>query len=262
MAIAAGALALTGCASGHTTPAPQPAQIQPLPTTGKLDYQLGGAVAPREGVTVVARDRTDEPATGVYSICYINGFQTQPAELPQWSDDLVLKVDGEPLADPGWPDEVVLDTSTADKRQRIATIVGEWIAGCAADGFAAVEFDNLDSYSRSQGMLTADDNLALAELLVQRAHEEHLAAGQKNALELGTRGRDVAQFDFAVAEECHEFDECGAFAEIWGERFVDIEYTDTASLDSLCDDADLPKLSVVRDRELSPGGETWDCEAL
>lgn len=244
--LAAVVLGLTACASG----------IQPLPTEGRVDYQLGGASELRDGVTVVARDRTDEPAAGVYSICYVNGFQTQPGALEDWPTELLLVVDGEPLIDPGWPDEVILDTSTAANRERITAIVGDWIAGCAADGFSAVEFDNLDTYSRSTGLLTVEHNLALATALVDRAHQEGLAAGQKNSLELGSRGRDDVGFDFAVVEECHEFDECAAFADIWGGRWIDIEYEADADL---CDDPDIPTLTVVRDRELSPGGTTWDC---
>ena len=247
--IAAAVLVLSGCS----------AAIQPLPTEGKVDYQLGGASDPRDGVTVVARDRTEQPAPGVYSICYVNGFQTQPGDLGDWPDDLVLHVDGEPLIDPGWPDEAILDTSTSASRERIAQIVGGWIAACADDGFDAVEFDNLDTYSRSTGLLTEKDNLALATALVERAHREGLAAGQKNSLELDTRGRDEAGFDFAVVEECHEFDECAAFADIWGEQWLDVEYE---AADDLCDDPSLPTLTVVRDRDLTPGGPTEDCSSL
>lgn len=234
------------------------ADIQALPTDGRVDYQLGGAYEPRDGVTVVARDRGDPALPGVYSICYVNGFQTQPGELREWPDELLLHVDGKPLIDPGWPDEVILDTSTAEKRERIAAIVGEWIAGCADDGFQAVEFDNLDTYSRSGDLLAIDDNLALASALVARAHAERLAAGQKNSLELGTRGRDEAGFDFAVVEECHVFDECAEFTAIWGDQWVDIEYADD---DAPCDDPDLPALTVIRDRDLTPGGFTADCAA-
>ena len=150
---------------------------------------------------------------------------------------------------------MILDTSTEASRTAILAIVGEWIDGCAADGFQAVEFDNLDTYSRSDGALLMDDNLALAELLVDRTHAAGLAAGQKNSLELGTRGRDDAGFDFAVVEECHEFDECAAYGEIWGGQWIDIEYEDNA----VCADENSPLLTVVRDRELTPGGTYTTC---
>ena len=243
-------LALGGCSAGDASP-----DIQSLPTSGAVDYQLGGAYDPPDDVTVVARDRADEPLEGVYSICYVNGFQTQPGELSDWPDDLLLQKDGEPFIDPGWPDEVILDTSSAANRDTIVDVIGEWIDGCASDGFQAVEFDNLDTYSRSDGLLTIDDNLLLASALVDRAHESGLAAGQKNSLELGDRGRDEAGFDFGVVEECHEFDECAAYGEIWGGQWIDIEYTDT----SVCSDDARPLLTVVRDRDLTPGGAYSTC---
>lgn len=244
-------LVLGGCAATGSSP-----DIQSLPTSGAVDYQLGGGYEPADAVTVVARDRTDEPLAGVYSICYVNGFQTQPGELGDWPDELLLhNQDGEPFIDPGWPDEVILDTSSEANRTAILAIVGEWVDGCATDGFQAVEFDNLDTYSRSDGALSVQDNLALAAALVDRAHTNGLAAGQKNSLELGTRGRDDAGFDFAVVEECHEFEECAGYGAIWGSAWVDIEYDDT----SVCDDADRPLLTVVRDRDLTPGGTYETC---
>jgi len=65
------ALALSGCAAGPPASAPVPP-----PGGGGLDYQLGGAYDPPAGVDIVVRDSTDEPAAGVYSVCYLNGFQT------------------------------------------------------------------------------------------------------------------------------------------------------------------------------------------
>ena len=51
------------------------------------------------------------------------------------------------IKDTEW-DEYILDITTETKRQAIAEVVGGWIKGCAKSGFAAVEIDNLDSYSR------------------------------------------------------------------------------------------------------------------
>ncbi len=124
---------------------------------GAFDYQLGGAYEPAPEVQLVARDRTDAPADGLYSICYINGFQTQPGEQELWPADTLLTIGGELVFDSDWPDEVLLDTSTNAKREAVLGIVGPWIEGCARDGFDAVEFDNLDSFTRSHGVLTIDD---------------------------------------------------------------------------------------------------------
>jgi hypothetical protein len=216
------------------------------------DYQLGGAYDPAEGVGIVGRDRRAEPADDRYSICYVNGFQTQPGELDGWPEDLLLHSDGETVFDPDWPDEALVDTSTADRRERIAAIVTPWIAGCAEAGFDAVEFDNLDSYSRSDGALSLDDNLALATALVAAAHTAGLAAGQKNAAEDAAVLHAEAGFDFAVTEECAAYDECGAYTDVYGDHVIDIEYTDQLPrpFKELCTDDDAPASMVLRDRDL------------
>ncbi|GAB3605986.1 endo alpha-1,4 polygalactosaminidase [Conyzicola nivalis] len=221
-----------------------------------FDYQLGGGYAPAAGVGGVVRDSTDEPAEGLYSVCYVNGFQTQPADRDDWLDehpDLVLHSDGEPLVDENWPDELILDTSTADKRQRIAARLADTLDRCASAGFDAIEIDNLDSYTRSDGRLGQDDAVALATLYAQQAHAAGLAIGQKNSAELGARGRDDAGFDFAVAEECHRWNECALYTEVWGELVIDIEYTDDlrGDFDDLCADPQVPASTILRDRDLT-----------
>src|SRR5205814_9247044 len=111
------------------------------------------------------------------------------------------------IIDPGW-NEQLLDTATPAKRTALAKIVGGWIARCGRDGFQAVEPDNLDSWSRSKHSLTIGDNLAFASLLAARAHGAGLAIAQKNAAGISRRGRR-AGFDFAIAEECQAYHECG-----------------------------------------------------
>lgn len=251
LACAATALAsLAGCAA--------PAKGWTLPPAGGVtDYQLGGAYDPDQRVAIVARDRTAPPAAGAYSICYINGFQTQPGELDAWPDEILLRApSGDVHFDPDWPDEALLDTSSADSRAVIAETIAGWIRGCAREGFDAVEFDNLDSYSRSDGALSFADNLALATELVAAAHREGLAAGQKNAPDHAAELRERAGFDFAVTEECSVFSECGAYTSVYGEHVIDIEYTSALPrpFAEMCADRAAPRSMVLRDRPLgSPG---------
>jgi len=248
--VASAGVALAACAS-------EPAQPQPPPSAVPVDYQLGGAYPPDPRVGIVARDRSAAPADGVYSICYLNAFQTQPGERDEWPDDLVLRQDGADVMDPDWPDEALLDTRSDDGRRAIAERVGEWIDGCAAAGYDAVEFDNLDTYTRSDDLLRADDNLALATLLVERAHRAGLAAGQKNAAEDAERLRADAGFDFAVVEECAYYDECAAYTDVYGDAVVAIEYTDAIDrpFDDLCADPAMPASLVLRDRDLTTPGD-------
>ena len=258
----AGILLLTGCGTAATgddappsdnnpesAPAASPATAASgdvtLPPAGaSFDYQLGGAYPPPARATIVVRDRTAPPAAGTYGICYLNAFQTQPGEASTWPSDLLLTdASGQPIVDPGWPDETIVDSRQSD---HVAAVVTPWIQGCADAGYRAVEFDNLDTYTRTDGALTRDDNLRLARLLVTAAHGAGLAAAQKNAAEDAPLLRAQAGFDFAVAEEC------AAYTEVYGAHVLAIEYPDTldAPLSEVCARPDRPASLILRDRKL------------
>jgi hypothetical protein len=227
----------------------------PLPPGALADYQLGGGYPPAGGVTVVVRDSTDVPEPGLFNICYVNGFQTQPGA--DWPVKLLLAGPDGPLADPGWPDEFLLDISTPEARATNLALVLPAIRACSDKGFDAVEFDNLDSYSRSDGRLDAEDALAFAALLVAEARKVGLPAGQKNAAEFQARGREEAGFAFAVTEECHRWDECAAYTRVYGkDQVLGIEYADDlrGSFAEACADPDRPGSLILRDRLLSRRG--------
>ncbi|MFL6174955.1 MAG: endo alpha-1,4 polygalactosaminidase [Marmoricola sp.] len=225
--------------------------VAPLPTGTRADYQLGGARTVPTSVGIVVRDRHDRPAPRRYNVCYLNGFQTQPDESAFWHRhwSLVLKKDGKPVLDEAWG-EWLLDTRTSSARASVASIVGRWINGCARAGFDAVELDNLDSFSRSHGLLTGAGNKALAKLLVARAHQAGLAAGQKNFSEWD--GRSVG-YDFAIAEECGRWHECGSYVDHFGSRVIDVEYRD-ADLRTACAGWAGRIAIVRRDLNLVPTG--------
>jgi Glycoside-hydrolase family GH114 len=174
------------------------------------DYQLGGARPVPRHVGIVERDRHAAPVGTKYNICYVNGFQTQVEQKTFWRRhhwSLVLKDHGKPVVDSVWG-EWLLDLRTATKRHALARIIGRWTDRCARDGFDAVEYDNLDSFSRSHHLLSRRDNRRYAALLVKRAHAAGLAAAQKNWAEWD--GASVG-YDFAVAEQCQQYHECGSY---------------------------------------------------
>jgi hypothetical protein len=204
-----------------------PGELELPPPDAGLDYQLGGAYPPPDGVGIVSRDRNEAPVgDGVYDICYVNGYQIQPDEEMFWlteHPDLILRDGGgDPVIDPDW-DEMLLDISTAEKREAIAVIVGEWIVGCGDAGYEAVEIDNLDTYSRSMGLLTQDNAVAFMVLLADTAHANGLAIAQKNSTELVPR-KDEMGTDFVVAEECSRYQECGDYIDAYGDAVLMIEY--------------------------------------
>ncbi|MBI4817400.1 MAG: endo alpha-1,4 polygalactosaminidase [Deltaproteobacteria bacterium] len=232
----------------------------PPPNAG-LDYQLGGAYSPPAGVEIVARDRNEAVAPGLFNICYVNGFQIQPDEESFWLDqhpDLVLRDgQGDPVVDADWQ-EMLIDVSTPNKRTEVAQIVEGWIQGCASAGFDAVEIDNLDSYSRSRGLLAEDHNVAAMRLFSIAAHSVGLGIAQKNSSELVGRRAELGT-DFVVAEECNRYDECDIYRSAYGDAVLVIEYR-RADFTRGCQN--FPSLSIVlRDRDLttpSAGAYVYD----
>ena len=72
------------------------------------------------------------------------------------------------------------------------------------------------------------------------------------------RARDTAElagagFDFAIAEQCVEFGECGEYAAQYGDAVLAVEYPGPTT--DACADGDRPSSTVVRDRELSRPGD-------
>jgi hypothetical protein len=236
----------------------------PPPANAVFDYQIGGSYAPPSGVTVVSRDSAATPAAGLYNICYVNAFQAQPGDESWWKTNhpglLLRDAKGNPVVDQDW-DELLLDFSTDAKRAELTTIVGGWMAQCAAKGFQAVEPDNLDSYTRSKGLLTQSQAMAYATSLATRAHAVGLAVGQKNTAELSSATVKATGFDFAVAEECADFDECGAYTASYGNNVIVIEYS-RSGFTKACN-AYGSRLSIVR-RDVdvtTPGSKSYVYEA-
>jgi Glycoside-hydrolase family GH114 len=210
----------------------------PPPVNAKFDYQIGGDYPLPRGASVVARDWFSGSAdTRAYSICYVNAFQTQsdearlerPDEKSNWPRDLVLEELGD---DPHWGGEYLVDLSSADKRARAAEWVQPMIQTCAAKGFKAVEYDNLDSWTRFDGTpvkrwvpFGMRQAIAYAELLTDQAHALGLAVAQKNTPGLNRRQARVRiGFDFAIAESCGRYSECQDYRALYRNRVIAIEY--------------------------------------
>lgn len=253
---------LTACSSdgsgGSDEASASAGAVRQPPVNAPFDYQLGGPYPPPAKVRAVSRDRTADPVPGHYNICYVNAFQAQPgADAARWwqreHPDLILRDDdGDPVVDEDWQ-EPLLDISTKKKRAVLAEIVGRWIEGCGTAGFDAVEPDNLDSYERSDDLLTKDDAAAFARLLAERAHAKGLAIAQKNTTDLIGEHRKIG-FDFAVTEECAHYKECPEYKKAYDGKVFDIEYT-TKDFDAACRKWG-EKLSItLRDRDVSAKGE-------
>lgn len=243
-------------------------EIVPPPVNAGFDYQIGGDYPLPPGVSVVSRDwfsgaAAPDPA---YSICYVNAFQTQPDERGvdrpderrNWPRRLVLSKLGE---DPKWGGEYLVDIRSKRKRERAARWVQPMLEACAAKGYEAVEFDNLDSWTRFNGTPLAKrvpfgkrQALAYAAKLARRSHALGLAVGQKNTPQLKRRQVRRAGFDFAVAEECARYRECGAYRKLHGNRVIAIEYR-RKDFRRACRELSDRLSIVLRDRMVSTPGK-------
>lgn len=263
-------LVVTTSASGGGTGITLP------PQNGKWDYQIGGPYTPASGVLVVSRDRTVAPAAGKYNICYTNVGQTQPDEgTPNASiygttawwlanhPNVILKgSNGQPIVDPNW-NEVVFDVRTAAQRSELASVIQPWFLQCKNDGYNAIEPDNIDLEVRSSGLETHAQVREYLKLLVTYAHSIGLAIGQKNAVtddndnpEWQTDGPTFnggTGFDFAIAEECGAFGECGTFAAMYPGRVYVVEYT-TAGWNAGCSGWGSTLSVIQRNVDVRPSG--------
>lgn len=216
-------------ASDNSDPT-QPIELPPF--WADFDYQIGTARTPADNVGIVSRDYTESSAAGIYNICYVNAFQSQPGEESSWPAGAVT-----PLLDVDW-NEYLIDIRTASARRSAASYVYTMIDQCVENGYDAVEFDNLDTYTRlgdtvdpggyyTDYWFEMSDAVAYAKLLTDYTHSAGLASAQKNTAELfSSNGHQQIGFDFAIVEDClgEDWDECELFASNYDDQIVVIQY--------------------------------------
>lgn len=132
-------------------------------------------------------------------ICYFSagsyeGFRADAAEFDSADYANVLE---------GFEDENWLDIRSPN----VHRIMLERLDLAVAKGCDGVEPDNVDGFLNATGFeLTGTDQLAFNRFLANEAHARGLAVALKN--DLDQIPALVDYFDFAVNEQCHEFDEC------------------------------------------------------
>ncbi|MFE9401493.1 endo alpha-1,4 polygalactosaminidase [Streptomyces sp. NPDC006530] len=197
-------------ASSSPAPAPSgsaPARIwQPKPGTA-WQWQLNGRVQEGPDVPVydidgfenTAADVAKLHAKGRKAICYINAGAWENFRPDK--DAFPSDVRGD---NNGWEGERWLDIRRIDV---LRPLMERRFDMCRQKGFDAVEPDLMDGYLNKTGFpLEAADQLAYNRMLSSIAHARGLAVGLKNDLQ---QIPDlVPAFDFAVNEQCAQYDEC------------------------------------------------------
>ena len=132
-------------------------------------------------------------------ICYFSAgsYESYRSDSDRFEQgDLGRKMDG-------WEDERWLDIRSKNVRDIMAARLDMAVQkGC--DG---VEPDNIDGYTNNTGLgLSADDQLDYNRFIAVQAHQRGLSVALKNDLDQAVWLESF--FDFALNEQCHEYDEC------------------------------------------------------
>lgn len=220
----AGVLSLSAGPALACTPEP-PVDALWSPEPGQpWQWQLSSIPKPIPGVSIYGFDGADATAQDVANlgdsktICYFSA-----GTVENWREDAGAFPDsviGNPMDD--WEGEKWLDIRQLDV---LIPIMETRIQDCADKGFDAVEPDNIDAYSNDSGFnLSAEDQLAYNKALANAAHEAGLSIALKNDVE------QVAElepyFDFAINEECFQWNECKAYRPFVeeGKAVLNVEY--------------------------------------
>ena len=174
-------------------------------------------------------------ASGRKVICYFSA-----GSYEEWRDDapsFPAAALGNALD--GWEGERWLDIRSVD----IENIMVARLDLAAAKGCDGVEPDNMDGYTNSPGFsLTAQDQLAYNRFIANAAHARELSVGLKNDLD---QIEDLVEYyDFAVNEQCFEYDECDlltpftdAEKPVLNAEYKQAYVDDAATRNALCTDS-------------------------
>ena len=180
---------------------------EPKPNTS-WQWQLMGTVNPNYDVDMYDVDLFDNSKEvigalqnkGIKVICYFSAGTYENLRIDK--DDFPNEIQGNTLE--GWEDENWLDIS---KIELLSPIIQNRLDLAVEKGCDGVEPDNVDGYLNDNGFaLTSQDQLAYNKWLADEAHKRGLTIGLKN--DLDQIPELVDYFDFALNEQCFEYDEC------------------------------------------------------
>ncbi|MCW7941335.1 hypothetical protein AAW14_04545 [Streptomyces hygroscopicus] len=193
-------------------------------------WQLEGKVDPSADVPVYDIDGFENTASDVAGlhrarrkvICYINVGSWE--DFRPDKDRFPRSVLGAPN---GWQGERWLDIRRISV---LRPLMERRFDMCRDKGFDAVEPDLVEGYGNHTGFpLTARDQVRYNRMIADIAHARGLSVGLKN--DLPQIPQLLGDFDFAVNEQCAEYDECTKLTPfIAADKAVfHVEYTEPTS---------------------------------
>lgn len=241
-------LGIAGCNTGNDsrngsgTGSTQSNWYQPGPYT-TWQWQLTGTVNESYAVEVYDIDLFESPkslieslqASGKKVICYFSA-----GTYEDWRPDK-NEFNATDIGNPvdGWPGENWLDIRSTNVRK----IMRERLDLAQQKGCDGVEPDNVDGYANNTGFsLSAQDQLDYNRFIAREAHSRNLSVGLKN--DLDQVGTLVSDFDFAINEQCFQYDECDALTPfikagkaVFNAEYAQIYVDDANARSAMCTDS-------------------------
>ncbi len=210
-----------------------------LQLQGELDLSVDVPVYEVDGFDTSAETVARLHEDGRRVVCYISAGSWE-----DWRPDAASYPESVLGRSNGWPGERWLDVRRLDV---LRPLLSARLDLCRAKGFDAVDPDNVDGFTNDTGFpLTAADQLRFNTWLARAAHRRGLSIGLKNDLDQVRRLSRV--FDFAVNEQCLQYDECQALEPFLrrGKAVLHVEYE--LPLSSICSQVP-PGFSSLRKHE-------------
>jgi hypothetical protein len=214
--VLAALVALTGSASAappacKSVDATHAGRWAPGPTTaawqwqlqGKIDTSAAACVFEVDGFEVSKATVAKLHSQGAKVICYLDvgSWEEYRPDASQFPKSVLGNVYE------GFPEERWLDIR---KFHQFAPIMEKRIAMCAHKGFDGVEPDNIAGWENKTGFpLTRADQLRYNRWIARQVHQRGMAVALKN--DPRQAKQLVGDFDFAVVEECFQYEECAYF---------------------------------------------------
>jgi hypothetical protein len=250
-------LALVAAAAALACASTASAYWHPKPTTAPWQWELQGRFELTPGASVYEIDGFEYPLadvkaiheTGAKAICYLDvgsweEYRPDAGRFPKSVLGAVYE---------GYPEERWLDIRNYRK---FAPLIEARIAMCARKGFDAVEPDNINGWENKTSFpLTRADQLRFNRWIARQVHKRGMAVALKNDSQQARQL--VGDFDFAVVEECFQYEECDLFKPFVeaGKAVFEAEYELPTA--KFCTEANALRFSAIRKNvELFP--QPWE----
>lgn len=180
-------------------------------------WQLQGAIDTSFDVDMYDIDLFDVPQSKINElhskgrkvICYFSAGTYEPGRPD--SGAFPSEAIGSPVE--GWPGEKWLDV----RNSKVRSIMAARMDLAKRKGCDGVEPDNVDGYTNNPGFnYGASGQLDFNKYIANTAHSKGLSVGLKN--DTDQIRALVEYFDFAVNEQCHEYNECGVYSSFVGQN--------------------------------------------